>query len=81
MSNKDGVEDPPKSILFRMLFKIHSCSLLSKEKPNALRVACTCAIAMTIASSPNVKLVVVRSARTAALTEALCGYGYMICDM
>ena len=70
-----------RNLLFRMLFEIRSCSLSSKEKPDTLRVACACAIAMTIASSPNVKLLVVRSARTAALTEALCGYGYMICDM
>jgi len=68
-----GVEDPAKSILFRIQFEICLRSLPCAEESSLLHVAC--AIAMTIASSRNVEWVVICSVRIVAPTEALCGYG------
>jgi hypothetical protein len=37
VSNKDGVEDPPKSLLFRIQFEIRLYSLSCEEESNLLR--------------------------------------------
>lgn len=44
------VEDPPKSILFRIPFEIRLRSLSREEESSLLRMACACGLTMTIAS-------------------------------